>query len=36
MLVFSQRLLTIANVLTSVVDLTWTIRSVMALQRLGQ
>ena len=29
------RLLTISNVLTSVVDLTWTIRSVMALQRLG-
>eukprot|EP01043_Picozoa_sp_COSAG02_P062676 COSAG02_NODE_8704_length_2468_cov_2.810891_2_plen_495_part_00 len=29
------RLLTISNVLTSVVDLTWTIRSVMALQRIG-
>lgn len=29
------RLLTISNVLSSVVDLTWTIRSVMALQRIG-
>lgn len=29
------RLLTISNVLSSIVDLTWTIRSVMALQRIG-